>query len=115
MRTGNNHSDVVVVLSSQFQVFVPPFISFLQYNMSSDTESTTGKPMASSITPVKPASLSTTLLGMDAPVVMTGLELQQALSDALKSHEIASVDDTAHAAQGKFRKTPKRKHNEVCS
>ena len=79
--------------------------------MASDSESTMSKPKASSVTPAKSASLPASLLGTDTPVVMTGLELQEALSSAFKSHGIASVDDTTRVAQGKFKKIPKRKHN----
>ena len=77
--------------------------------MTSDTEESQtsklgdSKPDASKVTPntlfTSPAASLTT----GAPVVLTGLELRTALSDALKEHGLVSVGDTARAAQGEFK------------
>ena len=81
--------------------------------MNTDDEAPQGdKCKAPSVTPSKGSTLHTSLT-TDVPVVMTGLELRVALSDALKQHGLASVGDTARVAQGKFKKIPKRKHSEL--
>ena len=84
--------------------------------MPSDTEDDPPKQGGSNVTPLTRRTLlqsPDSSLAMDTPVVLTGLELHAALSNALKEHGLPSVGDTARAVQGKFKKIPKRKHSEL--